>query len=347
MKIRKFPQLLLYLLIVMAVILSACAQTAETEPQPEEPAAEEPAAEEPAAEDQAPGELTKIRLAALPVLELTPVYLAQQEGLFAKHGVEIDVIPTASGQEKDQLLAIAEADCGQGEHLSILLTNQEEIVMQSVVGTYYPTESHPVFSIIAGANSGIESLDQLKGVEIATSEDTINEYDAVRILQYNGFSDEDIKFLGVPRIPDRLALLESGELKAAQMPTHLGLMVVQTQGAKILADDGKYPQLIEATWMCRKDFIDENTEAIQGFVAAIAEAVEIINEDPQKFKGIAIENNLIPKPIVETYVMPDFPLPFVPSEESFLDVYQWALERGLLSNENIAYEDTVRPEFVP
>ena len=346
MKIQKLPQLLLYLLITMVVILSACAQTAETEPPPEEPAAEEPAAEEPAAEEPIAGELTKIRLAALPVMELTPVYLAQQEGLFAKHGVEIDVIPTASGQEKDQLLAISEADCGQGEHLAILLTNQEEIVVQSVVGTYHPTETHPVFAIIAGANSGIDSLEQLKGVEIATSEGTINEYDAVGILRNNGFSDEDIKFLGVPRIPDRLALLNSGELKAAQMPIHLGLMAVQ-EGAKILADDGKYPQLIEATWMCRKDFIDENTEAIKGFVAAIAEAVEMINADPQKYKPIAIENNLIPKPIAETYIMPDFPAPFVPSEEAFMDTYQWALERGLISNENIAYEDTVRPEFVP
>jgi NitT/TauT family transport system substrate-binding protein len=347
MRIRKFTQIALSLLILTVVVLGACTQTPETELPPQEPAAEEPAAEEPVVEEPAVGELTKIRLVALPVMELLPVYLAQQEGFFAENGVEVEVIPAASGQEKDQLLTVAAADCGQGEHLSLLLINQDEIVTQSVVGIYHPTESHPIMSIIAGANSGIENLEQLKGVEIATSEGTVSEYDAVGILRNNGFSDEDIKFLGVPRIPDRLALLESGELKAAQMPTHLGLMVVQTQGAKILADDGKYPGLLEASWVCRKEFIDENSDAIMGFVAAIGEAVEMINEDPQKYKGLAIENNMIPGPIIETYVMPGFPAPFVLSEETFKDIYQWAIERGLVSNENIAYEDIVRPEFIP
>jgi len=326
MQSRKITQVTIFLFILISTLLSACAQADIS--------------------DTSSEESTKIRLAALTTLELTPVYLAQQEGFFDKHGVEVEVISTASGQEKDQLIAVGEADCGQGEHLALLLTNQENTQVQYVIGVYKPSESHPVFTIIAGANSGIESLEDLKGVEIGTSEGTVNEYVAARILQKNGFSNEDIKFIGVPRIPDRLALLASGELKAALLPTHLGLMTVQ-EGAKLIADDGKYPELIEAAWMCRKDFIDENPEAISGFVAAIAEAVQMINADPQKYKNIAIENNLIPKPIAETYVMPTFPLPFIPSVEGFEDVYKWALEKGIITNENIKYEDSARPEFLP
>ncbi|MFC2055607.1 ABC transporter substrate-binding protein [Chloroflexota bacterium] len=341
MQSRKITQVIMFLFILFSILLSACAQVVETEAPPKEPAAEEAVGEEPAAE-----ELTKIRLATLPVMELTPVFLAQQEGFFAKHGVEVETIPTASGQEKDQLLAVGEADCGQGEHLSTLLFNQEKTQVQQVTGSYRPSETHPIFSIIAAANSGIESLEDLKGVEIGTSEATINEYVATGILQKNGFSDEDIKFIGVPRIPDRLALIASGELKSASLPSHLGLMATQ-QGAKLIADDGKYPELIEATWICRIDFIDENPEAIKGYVSGIAEAVQMINADPQKYKNIAIENNLIPKPIAETYVMPTFPPPYVPSVEGFEAVYKWALEKGIITNENISYEESVRPEFVP
>ena len=53
MHIRKVTQLILSLLIVLGVLLSACAQTVETEAPSEEPAAEEPAAETPAAAGQA------------------------------------------------------------------------------------------------------------------------------------------------------------------------------------------------------------------------------------------------------------------------------------------------------
>ena len=167
MQSRKITQVTIFLFILISTLLSACAQADVTDISSEEP--------------------TKIRLAALPVLELTPVYLAQQEGFFAKHGVEVEVIPAPSGQEKDQLIAVGEADCGQGENLAILLANQENTQVQTVIGIYHPSESHPVFTIIAGANSGIESLEDLKGVEIGTSEGTVNEYVAARILQKNGF----------------------------------------------------------------------------------------------------------------------------------------------------------------
>jgi len=326
MQSRKITQVTIFLFILISTLLSACAQADVTDTSSEEP--------------------TKIRFASLAVLELTPVYLAQQEGFFAKHGVEVEVIPVASGQEKDQLIAVGEADGGMIEYLALLLSNQEKTQVQMVTVAYLASETHPIFSIIASANSGIESLEDLKGVEIGTSESTLNEYVATQILERNGFSEEDIKYINVPRIPDRLALLDKGELKAAMLPAHVGLMTVQ-QGAKIIADDGKYPDITLSAWGFRKDFIDENPEAIKGFVSALAEAVQIVNADPQKYKNIAIENNLIPKPIAETYVMPTFPLPFIPGIEGFEDVYKWALEKGIITNENIKYEDSVRPEFIP
>ena len=94
MQSRKITQVTIFLFILFSILLSACAQAGDTDTSSEEP--------------------TKIRLATLPVMELTPVFLAQQEGFFAKRGVEVETIPVASGQEKDQLLAVGEADCGQG-----------------------------------------------------------------------------------------------------------------------------------------------------------------------------------------------------------------------------------------
>jgi len=351
MRITKVTQLIVSLLIILGVLLSACAQAVETEapleePVVEEPAAEEPAVEEPASEEPVAGELTKIRFAAFTGEETVPIYVAQQEGILAKHGVEADIIPVASAQEKDQLIAVGEADCEQGELLTVITANQDEIIKQNLFISIQPSETHPKFTILVAGNSGIESLEDLKGVEIGTSENSIVEYITTRILERNGFSKEDIKYLSVPRIPDRMALIQSGELKAGSMQSSLAEMAVQ-QGAVIIADDSKYPEITQMTWACRKDFIDANPEAVRGFIAAIAEAVEIINKDPQAYKALAVENNLIPVPLQEIYVMPVFPMPAVPTREGFEDVYQWALERGIVTNENIAYEDTIRPELLP
>jgi NitT/TauT family transport system substrate-binding protein len=346
MHTSKVTKLILSLLIVLGVLLSACTQAVETEAPPEEPAAEEPVAEEPEAEEPEAGELTLIKFASFAGEEALPIYVAQQEGLLAKHGVEADIIPVASAQEKEQLVAVGEANCEQGELLTVITANQDEIIKQNLFVSIQPSETHPKFTILVAGDSGIEDIEGLKGVEIGTSENSIVEYITHRILERNGFSKEDIKFLSVPRIPDRLALIQSGELKAGSMQSSLADMAVQ-EGAVIIADDRNYPDITQMTWACRKDFIDANPEAVKGFIAAIAEAVEIINKDPQAYKGLAVENNLIPVPLQETYVMPEFPLPAVPTREGFEDVYQWALEKGIVTNENIAYEDTIRPELLP
>ena len=174
-KIRIF-QLLLSLLILIVLLLSACAQSVETETPPEEPADEEPAAEEPAAEEPAAEELTLIKFASFAGEETVPIYLARQEGLLAKHGVEADIIPVASAQEKEQLVAVGEANCEQGELLSVIIANQDEIIKQNLFVSIQPSETHPKFTILAAGNSGIESLEGLKGVEIGTSENSIVEY---------------------------------------------------------------------------------------------------------------------------------------------------------------------------
>ena len=72
------------------------------------------------------------------------------------------------------------------------------------------TEDSPVFSILAAADSGIENVEDLAGVEIGISEATVIEYMTDRVLENAGLAPEEIVKVAVPRIPDRLALLQSG-----------------------------------------------------------------------------------------------------------------------------------------
>ena len=37
-----------------------------------------------------------LKIAVLPIIDTLPMYVAQQEGLFAKHGVNVEFVPVAS-----------------------------------------------------------------------------------------------------------------------------------------------------------------------------------------------------------------------------------------------------------
>src|ERR1041385_1504476 len=148
--------------------------------------------------------------------------------------------------------------------------------MQVVRYALRPTKENGHFFILASAKSGISSVDELKGVEIGVSQGTVIEYVTDRLLQADGFASDEIKTVAVPKIPDRMSLLASGELSAGVMPDPLASLVVN-QGGVIVADDSSHPEYGFSVISFRKDVIDANPEAIKGFLAAIEEATSLLD----------------------------------------------------------------------
>lgn len=286
-----------------------------------------------------------LKIAVLPIIDTLPMYVAQQEGLFTKHGVNVELIPVASAPERDQLLAAGGADGTINETLAVMLFNKEKVQMQVVRYALRPTEGNGHFFILASAKSGISSVDGLKGIEIGVSQGTVIEYVTERLLQAEGFTSDEIKTIAVPKIPDRMALLASGELKAGVMPDPLAALVV-SQGGVIVADDSKHPEYGFSVISFRKQVIDANPESVKAFLAAVEEATKLVNADPAKYKDVLSEQKLVPQPLLETYKAPVFPTAGVPTVEEWQDALNWLKEKGILTVD-VSYEESVNASLLP
>ncbi len=293
----------------------------------------------------APVDEVTLKLAVIPVIDTLPMFVAEAEGLYAKHGVKVELILVASAPERDQLLQAGQADGTLNELLSVMFFNKESIQMQAVRYGHMASPGQGHFFILAAGQSGITDVEQLKGVEIGISQGTIIEYVTDRLLEAEGFTRDDIQYLAVPKIPDRMALLGSGELKAAVMPDPLGGLAVQ-QGAQVILDDSTYPLLGASVISFRQAVIDQHPAAIKAFLAAIEAAVGLINSDPAKFSSLLVEKKIVPQPLIGSYIVPKFPTTGVSSEDEWNDVLAWAREKGLLSVE-ISYQDSVNSSFLP
>ncbi|HEY3476084.1 MAG TPA: ABC transporter substrate-binding protein [Anaerolineales bacterium] len=290
-------------------------------------------------------DLATLKIAVLPIIDALPMYVAQQEGLFTKHGVNVEFIPVASAPERDQLLAAGGADGTVNETLAVMLFNREQVQMQVVRYALRPTEDNGHFFILASAQSGITSTDGLRGVEIGVSQGTVIEYVTERLLQADGFSSDEIKTVAVPKIPDRMALLASGELQAGVMPDPLAALVVG-QGGVVVTDDSSHPEYGFSVISFRKDVIDSNPEVIRGFLAAIEEATELLNADSSKYKNVLSEQKLVPAPLLDSYRAPLFPAAGVPTAEEWNDALSWLKEKGILTTD-ISYENSVNDSLLP
>ena len=294
---------------------------------------------------KAPTQTKSLKVAVLPVLDSLPLYVAQENGYFKNAGLEVELIPVGSAPERDQLMQSGQIDGMLNEVVTTLYYNRESAKIKMVRFARVATADYPVFRILAAKNSGILSVGDLKGVPIGVSEGTIIEYMADRVLANAGLSAEEIQKIAVPKIADRTALLESGELKAAVMPDPLASLLMQ-KGAVMIIDDTTLPEVSNSVYSFNIDTINNSPEVVKAFLAAVEKAVIEINNHKDSYTNLMVELNLVPAAIIGSYPIPDFPLASVPSKAQFADALAWASVKNLVTPD-LLYSDNIDSSFLP
>lgn len=292
-----------------------------------------------------PAQEVTVRVAVIPVLDVLPIVVAKEEGLFEKHGVNVELISVSSAPERDQLISAGQADAMVNELISVMLLNQESLQVQAVRYARTATADQALFSILASGGSGITDAQGLKNVPVAMSQATIIEYLTERLLQSQGLAADEIETIAVPKIPDRMTLLASGELQAALLPEPFTTLAKQ-QGAVLALDDTVTPDLSFSVISMRKALIDEHPDQVKAFLAAVEDAVELINADPQKYSALMVEQQMVPAPIADSFQVPTYPTKGVPTQAQFDDQLAWVQEKGYLPGDAV-YADNVNGSLLP
>ncbi len=289
--------------------------------------------------------LPPLRVAVLPVLDVLPLYVAQQQGYFTEAGVQVELVPVGSAPERDQLMQSGQIDGMLNELVTTLYYNRDSSRVKIVRFARIATQEYPVFRILAAKDSGITSVEGLKGVAIGISNGTIIEYMADRVLTHAGLTPAEIQKIAVPKIADRTALLESGELKAAVMPDPLASLLLQ-KGATLVIDDTSLPEVSNSVFTFSVQTLTSRPADVQAFLAAVEKAVLDINADKAKYKDLMVELKLVPPSVVGDYQVPTFPTASVPSQAQFDDALAWAMEKDLIPAAQ-SYSATVDASFLP
>lgn len=335
----------LLILVLLLLALAACNTAAtpateqtETEPTTEAIAPTEEATTDPAADGE------PLRLGLLPVTDVIPFYVAQQEGYFEEEGVAVELIPVNSAADRDTFIQTGEIDGQLNDLIATVLTNAGEgedirVVRQARVA--FP--DYPQYYIISAPNSGITDLEGLKGQEIGISENSSIEYTTDRLLQLEGFTDEEIVTTNVAQIATRLQLLLEGQLPAATLPDPLASLAV-LQGGTVVISDAAHPEVTQSVISFRADVLQNRRDDVAALIRAYDRAVRDINEDPTAFQDVLIAQSRVPEELQGQYQLPRFPEGGIPTEAQFADVVEWATEKGLITLP-VTYADAVDTSF--
>jgi NitT/TauT family transport system substrate-binding protein len=285
-----------------------------------------------------------LRMGLLPILDVLPFYIAQQEGYFEAQGLTVELTPVSSALERDQLMQAGEVDGMLNDLVSVGIFDAKEgrVQVVSMGRIVYPDA--PQFRILAAPGSDITSPADLAGVPIGISENSVIQYTTERLLEAEGLSPDQIVVESVPKIPERFQLLMEGQLQAANLPDPLAQGALEA-GATLVIDDTSHPELGVSVLSFSADAIEGKPEAIRRFLAAWNQAVEALNDDPEAYRALLLENVQVPESIQDTYSIPPFPTNQVPTREQWDDVAAWLVEKGI-TDQPVPYERAVTDEFL-
>ncbi len=289
---------------------------------------------------------TTLKMGLLPILDVLPFYVADQAGYFADEGLKVELIPVSSALERDQLLIAGEIDGMLNDLVSTGIFNQDKPLIQIVAMARKAYPGSPQFRILAAPNSGITVPEDLKGVEIGISENSVIYYITQRILEHEGMNTSDLAFRAEPNIPVRFQLLMEGTFKAACLPDPLGQAAIEG-GAVLVADDTSLieEEFSQSVLTFRSEIINDKPEAVEAFLRAWMHAADDINADPDAYRDLWLEKTAVPDSVKDTYVLPPFPTYEITQPLAWDDTMQWLLDQNIVDNA-ASYEDSVNATFL-
>jgi NitT/TauT family transport system substrate-binding protein len=299
------------LIVVLGLLLLGCAQGGQTEQTQEK---------------------IRIKVGILPIEDALPFVVADEEGLFKKHGLEVEVVKFQSAIERDAALTSGEIDVVLTDPLAVILLRNGGVDVKIVSLCLGKTPEEGVFTILAAPNSKIAKLEDLEGRKVAISSNTIIEYVTDRML-----GDVKVEKVEIKSIPLRLQTLLEGKIDAATLPEPLASLAVM-KGARKIISDADLPESISHTVIVFKGEV--LSDDVRKFLAAYDEAVEKINSDPASYRKRFIEIARVPEPLVESYKMPKYPKSQDFSKEFYEGYLLWAMEKKLIEK-SVPYEEAV------
>jgi NitT/TauT family transport system substrate-binding protein len=279
----------------------------------------------------------QLRVAVLPDVDSLPILLADRLGYFTDEGVDVRVEMFKSPVDRDSALQSGQLDGAISDVLAAAFFIDKGFDVKIT------SSSDGRYCILASKDSGIERVEDLRGVEIAMSSNTIIEYEVDKLLTSMGLKSNEIAKIAIPKMPVRMQMLEEGKVKAAGLPEPLATLQL-TKGAKLIAssdDIGEAPGII----MFTGGAIDKKAGAIEGFYRAYNRAAEELNRNGEKYRELLVDAADFPEPVKDVIEFPKYRRAVLPSEGLVEEVISWLKDKGLISKK-LEYNQMVEGSFL-
>src|SRR5690625_1307677 len=163
------------------------------------------------------GELTEVTVGVLPIVDVAPIYVGIEQGLFEEHGLELNLELAQGGAAVVPGVVSGEIQFGFSNVTSLLLAAHEGLPLR-IVAPGSSTTGEPgqdYAAVVTNPDSGIETPADLTGHTVAVNTlNNIGDSTVSKVVNDDGADPSAVEFIELG-FPDMPAALSSGQVDAA------------------------------------------------------------------------------------------------------------------------------------
>lgn len=300
-----------------------------------------PAEGDTAAQD---GGLTEVSIGVIPIVDVAPIYLGVQEGIFEEHGLDVELTLAQGGAAIIPAVQSGDFDFGFSNITSLVIGQSQGLPLQVVApGPQTTGEAGDDFSsLLVPEDSDAESIVDLEGQRVAVNTlNNINDTVLKEGMRQEG-GDRDAMDLVEVAFPDMGGQLESGNVDAIMAVEPFATMAMNEGAREIYSP---YAQPIEdltiAAYFASTDRIEEDPETVDAFIAAMKESQQYAEDNPDDAKAILSEYTEIDPDVVDELTMPKFPQQV--TRDSIQRIIDLSEETGLI-DQTVSIDDLLHED---
>ena len=263
---KKLTALLLALVMLMALV--ACGGKPTEESKAPDPTKEvtQPTEESKEPEPAKPDPIT-LNIAYMPnYASLWGVLSAKEQGFFEEEGITVNLVEFPDGPSEVAAMESGEIDLayiGKGAHRLCILGNAT---------IFAPSSVHTVDKVVCMPDSGIKSVEDLKGKTIAFNSGSSSETTFDNALKVGGLTREDVDPYDMS-IDNMVPAAVSGSIDAAVCwNPYSGQILQQVEGSyEIEFADGSTNI---SSWICLPKYASENHDVLVRFSRALYKGMD-------------------------------------------------------------------------
>ncbi|MDA2813383.1 ABC transporter substrate-binding protein [Nocardiopsis sp. RSe5-2] len=251
-----------------------------------------------------------ITVGAIPIVDIAPLHLAVDQGIFADHGIEVEIRNTSGGAQAVPGVASGDFDFAFGNVTSLLVARDAGLPMKVVANGVATTgeQGADFGAVVVPEGSPIESAEDLEGATVAVNNlENIGDTTVRNSVRKAGGDPSQVEFMELA-LPDMPPALEKEEIDAAWVVEPF-LTTALEGGATEIASNfvDAHPKLTIAVYFTSERLLAEDPELAADFASAMEEALAYAAANPEEVRRIVGEYTEIDPTLIEEIRLPQFP----------------------------------------